>query len=102
MQQPQVRTPAGTFEGLWADDAQSIQVFKGIAYASPPVGPLRFKPPAPKPSLPGVTLAQTDPTPGWQAHSEDAFVWSRGVFPRSEDCLYLNVWAPKAVTGDRR
>ena len=33
MQQPQVRTPAGTFEGLWADDAQSIQVFKGIAYA---------------------------------------------------------------------
>jgi len=97
MQQPQVRTPAGTFEGLWADDAQSIQVFKGIAYASPPVGPLRFKPPAPKPSLPGVTLAQTDPTPGWQAHSEDAFVWSRGVFPRSEDCLYLNVWAPKAA-----
>ena len=50
MQQPQVRTPAGTFEGFWADDAQSIQVFKGIAYASPPVGPLRFKPPAPKPS----------------------------------------------------
>ena len=29
MQQPQVRTPAGTYEGLWADDAQSIQVFRG-------------------------------------------------------------------------
>ena len=101
MQQPQVRTPAGTFEGLWADDAQSIQVFKGIAYASPPVGPLRFKPPAPKPSLPGVTLAQTDPTPGWQAHSEDAFVWSRGVFPRSEDCLYLNKFVRSDVYHNR-
>ncbi len=98
MPQPQVRTTSGTYEGLWADDAHSVQVFKGIAYAAPPVGPLRFKPPVPKPSVAGVTLAQTDPTPAWQAHSEDAFVWSRGVFPRTEDCLYLNVWAPKGAT----
>ena len=94
MQQPQVKVGDGTYEGLWADDAKSIQVFKGIAYAAPPVGPLRFRPPAPGPKLTGIIPAQTDPTACWQAHSEEAFVWSLGVFPRSEDCLYLNVWTP--------
>ncbi len=95
MQHPQASTSVGTYEGLWADDAQSIQVFKGIAYAAPPVGPLRFRPPAPALCVGGIIPAQTDPTPCWQGHSEDAFVWSRGAFARSEDCLYLNVWAPK-------
>jgi len=96
MQQPQVETGEVTYEGLWADDAKSVQVFRGIAYAAPPVGALRFRPPVPSPTLKGLFRAQTDPTACWQAHSEDAFVWSLGVFPRSEDCLYLNVWTPAA------
>ena len=96
MQQPQVETGEGTYEGLWADDAKSVQVFRGIPYAAPPIGALRFRPPVPSPKLTGRFPAQTDATACWQAHSEDAFVWSLGVFPRSEDCLYLNVWTPAA------
>ena len=96
MHQPQIETGEVTYEGLWADDAKSVQVFRGIAYAAPPVGALRFQPPVPSPKLKGLFPAQTDPTACWQAHSEDAFVWSLGVFPRSEDCLYLNVWTPAA------
>jgi hypothetical protein len=38
MQQPQIETGEVTYEGLWADDAKSVQVFRGIAYAAPPVG----------------------------------------------------------------
>uniref|UniRef100_A0A182K2F0 Carboxylesterase type B domain-containing protein n=1 Tax=Anopheles christyi TaxID=43041 RepID=A0A182K2F0_9DIPT len=63
-------------------------VFKGIPYAQPPVGPLRFKPPVPLDTLP------TDPLEcfidGPSCYSEDV------RFQRmSEDCLYLNVYSPQ-------
>jgi len=40
----------------------------------------------------GVRSALDFGTACWQDFSGDAFVWSRGEFQRSEDCLYLNVW----------
>uniref|UniRef100_A0A3F2YWM8 Carboxylic ester hydrolase n=1 Tax=Anopheles epiroticus TaxID=199890 RepID=A0A3F2YWM8_9DIPT len=63
-------------------------VFKGIPYAQPPVGPLRFKPPVPLETLPTNPLECF--TDGPSSYSEDV------RFKRmSEDCLYLNVFSPQ-------
>ena len=89
---PMATTLFGQLQGDWADSKQGIGVFKGVPYARAPVGELRFKPPqAPKPWL-GVRNADTFSDACWQHYSRNAFVWSRGEFPRSEDCLYLNIW----------
>lgn len=70
----------------------SIRVYKGIPYAAPPVGALRWKPPAPvipwdgiRPAVEYGPAAMQNPSP-FGGVMED--VW------RSEDCLYLNIWTP--------
>ena len=88
------KTLFGDLQGVWANEQQQIRVFKGIPYARAPVGELRFKPPQAPQNWQGVRGADTFAAACWQQYSRDAFVWSRGEFPRSEDCLYLNIWAP--------
>ncbi len=85
----QVTTDSGTFIGATVD---SIASFKGIPFAAPPVGALRWSAPAPVlPSIPprAATTYGPDcmqnPLPGIK----------RGERPMSEDCLTLNVWTPK-------
>lgn len=90
----QVRTLFGELQGDWADTKQHIRVFKGVPYARPPVGELRFKPPQAPYNWQGMRDATRFSAACWQQYSRNAFVWSRGEFPRSEDCLYLNIWAP--------
>lgn len=69
-----------------------LTVFKGIPYAAPPVGPLRWK--APQPALPwtGVRDARSfgAACPQGPEHKEP---WAQ-VGAMSEDCLFLNVWRP--------
>ena len=67
------------------------RVFKGIPYAAPPVGPLRWRPPQPVPSWRGVRKAtfQSPACPQSGSYPPDAL-----QEPTSEDCLTLNVWAP--------
>ena len=89
-----VTTLFGQLEGGWADERQLVRVFKGVPFARPPVGELRFKPPQAPQNWDGVRAATTFSAACWQQYSRNAFVWSRGEFPRSEDCLYLNIWAP--------
>lgn len=84
-----VATPAGTLEGRAKD---GVEAFVGIPYAAPPVGPLRWRPPAPAPRWKGVRVAAEfgndcpqvrfagDATPSTQ--------------PMGEDCLTLNLWRP--------
>ena len=81
----------GIFVGRRKD---SLLVFRGIPFACPPVGELRWKKPQPAPDgddvreayYNGKTPIQTE----W--HSERA-----SYYPQGEDCLYLNVWtAPEA------
>jgi para-nitrobenzyl esterase len=88
-----IRTLNGSLAGDWASAEHDVQVFRGIPYAKPPVGPLRWRPPEAPANWTGVRDAKTFGLPCWQAHSQNAFVWTRGEFERSEDCLYLNVWA---------
>lgn len=92
MHAPIIETEQGRAEGYWAKSQQTIRAFKGLPFARPPVGHLRWRPPEPAQPWAGVRDATQPGAACWQAYSDDAFVWTRGEFPRSEDCLYLNVW----------
>ncbi|HEY4339845.1 MAG TPA: carboxylesterase family protein [Steroidobacteraceae bacterium] len=68
-----------------------VAVFKGIPFAAPPVGPLRWKAPAPVHAWSGVKKADAFADACMQPpHSQG------NTAPVSEDCLYLNVWTPAA------
>lgn len=95
--------------GLVADvaaDASAIRTFKGIPYAAPPVGNLRWRPPQPVVPWTGVrradsaskTCVQTGYQPGTFYQRE----FYREPAPTSEDCLYLNVWTPARHASERR
>jgi para-nitrobenzyl esterase len=88
---PIVTTPAGALEGRRAG---ALRIFKGIPYASPPVGEARWRPPSSMPRWSGLRQAVefgaacTQPTP------RDTSIYANDLRPTSEDCLTLNVWAP--------
>jgi len=94
-----VRTRFGQVRGLpLAGRYEGITVFRGIPYAAPPVGALRFRPPADPPAWSGVRDCDTDPpiamqdchlAPTYEPQCSD-FYW-RGMPMCSEDCLYLNI-----------
>ncbi|XP_038046536.1 cholinesterase 1-like [Patiria miniata] len=68
---------------------KTIDVFKGIPFAEPPVGPLRFRPPVEKKPWVGTYDATNFRDACMQ---NPAYV---GNPPVSEDCLHLNIYAPK-------
>lgn len=92
-----VDTAAGPVRGV-PRDASGVLAFKGIAYAAAPVGPLRWH--GPEPVQPWsetrdatafgkrcLSALPNDPEPGP---------------PRSEDCLYLNLWTAAQAPGEKR
>ena len=91
---PQVKLTQGTLEGVLQ---YSVESFKGIPFAAPPVGPLRWRAPQAAPSWQGVRIADHFAPDCLQesASFDDAPL---SVKP-SEDCLYLNVWRPANAKG---
>jgi carboxylesterase type B len=77
---------AQTTTGLVSGTGGDVRSFKGIPFAAPPVGALRWKPPQPAPHWSGVRDATA-------FGPECAQPAPPGV-PNSEDCLTLNVWTP--------
>ena len=71
-----------------------IMVYRGLPYASAPIGDLRWQPPQPATGWDGVRVADTFADSCFQLRHASNFVWRREGFPVSEDCLYLNVWVP--------
>ncbi len=88
-----VNTKSGKVEGI-SEGPQ--YVFKGIPYAAPPVGKLRWLPPQPVKPWNGVRsakefgpVAPQNPMPGSEMLENLAM-----NEPQSEDCLFLNIWTP--------
>ena len=107
-QQPANENPVLTIEGGQIQgvltDSTNVMVYKGIPYAAPPVGDLRWK--RPQAVIPwegvrqcdkwGYAPLQRDHVPG-EFYTEEFYFG--GNQERSEDCLYLNVWAPAQTLG---
>jgi para-nitrobenzyl esterase len=89
---PTVTTPKGTFPAQsYSGVAKSgITDFLGIRFAAPPVGKLRFAPPAPPPAVAGTISAAGFGSPCPQSASPF------GNESADEDCLFLNVYVPGA------
>ncbi|XOV88125.1 MAG: carboxylesterase/lipase family protein [Pseudomonadota bacterium] len=94
-----VEVDSGLLRGDVSPFDPRIRVWRGVPYAKPPVGELRWRPPAPMSPWSGVRDATQFGASCFQATNSSGFVWRRGDFPVSEDCLYLNVWAPEAAEG---
>jgi para-nitrobenzyl esterase len=84
-----VKVNGGLVQGI-VDNGLSI--FKGIPFAAPPTGELRWKAPQPPASWEGVkTTTQFAPAP---------FQGGNPPSGKSEDCLYLNIWSPAKTPQD--
>ncbi len=94
---PRVKTANGTVEGT--AEAGGLRSFKGIPFAQPPVGDLRWKEPQPVKNWTNVRSAtKFGPRAMQRAVFGDMNFRSDGM---SEDCLYLNVWTPAKSANER-
>lgn len=90
---------------------EPVEVFRGVPYAAPPVGPLRFRPPQQPLSWPGTRLADTfgaacpqkypdviNRTAALQFMPKGRYQFLKKLVPllinQSEDCLFLNIYVP--------
>ena len=100
---PVITVSGGKIQGI-ASENPEVTVFKGIPYAAPPVGDLRWQAPQPVKPWEGVRTCDTFGPIAWQPGNApgtfygDEFYWE-GTPEPSEDCLYLNVWAPTKTVG---
>ena len=93
---PVVKIANGTLEGI---NESGVRTFKGIPFAEPPVGELRWKEPQPVKNWQGVRKANKfGPRAMQRALFGDMNFRSEGM---SEDCLYLNVWTPARSANER-
>jgi len=91
-----VSTRDGRLEGFQVD---GLHAFLGIPFAAPPIGPMRWRAPAPPAPWTGVRQATAWGRQAWQFMMEGlgplSFAFNAsGAANRDEDCLYLNVWTP--------
>nr|WP_328802929.1 carboxylesterase/lipase family protein [Saccharibacillus alkalitolerans] len=85
-------TKQGEIRGAAANGAVS---WKGVPYARPPVGGLRFRAAQPPEAWTGIRDALTFGPVCPQPVPDEASTFGGGVPEMSEDCLFLNVWAPE-------
>ena len=103
-----VRTEQGLIQGTLAS-ASGITVFKGIPYAKPPVGELRWRAPESPAKCTGVRQANQFSAGCPQRRSGPFGPWSAEYISKagmeggsSEDCLYLNIWTGAKAAREKR
>ena len=103
---PVLTIEGGMIQGV-ATTTEGVTVYKGVPYAAPPVGNLRWREPQPVQPWEGVKIAdkfgfaavQNDQIPGSFYHKE---FFADGDPDRSEDCLFLNIWTPAAGNTNKK
>jgi para-nitrobenzyl esterase len=108
---PRLEANGEILEGTWEGDKGDIAAFKGVPFAAPPVGDLRWRAPQPATPRPGLQEA-VEFQPGcmqgpgitqWYADVAVEFGYGPENVGRpngvSEDCLYLNIWTPAPEAG---
>jgi para-nitrobenzyl esterase len=99
-----VSVDGGTVSGV-ASGTPGVLVFKGLPYAAPPIGNLRWRAPQPVVSWPGIRKADT-----FGANCPQIAMRKNSLFyagdqhsdKTSEDCLFLNVWTAALSPKERR
>jgi para-nitrobenzyl esterase len=93
-----VRISSGTLSGSREKD---VLVFRGVPYAAPPIGTLRWRAPQPVMDWPGVRAASAHEAPCVQPVDLNSTTANFGGVngAQSEDCLYLTIHAPQAAKG---
>ena len=84
----------GRLAGAPSPLGEEVMVYRGVPFAAPPVGGLRWRPPEPPAAWEGVRDA-TEAAPACMQNPLPAAVqtfYDAGVDRMDEDCLYLNVW----------
>lgn len=98
-----VRTENGLVSGL---QSGTIHIFKGIPFAAPPVGDLRWKAPQPAQNWSGVRKCEQFSASPIQPKPVPFYCWTEEFIappePLSEDCLYLNVWTGAKSAKEKR
>src|SRR3990172_5598260 len=94
-----VRIDAGYISGtILGEPDKQVHIYRGIPYAAPPVGNLRWKPPQPVASWSGIRECTAFSAVAPQAYTAGFPVPAN---PQSEDCLYLNVLSPAKKASDK-
>ncbi|MBK8567160.1 MAG: carboxylesterase family protein [Saprospiraceae bacterium] len=104
-QNPTVRTLNGLVSGTATADGK-VAIFKGVPFAMPPVGGLRWRAPLPPMSWEGTLECNKFAPSAVQQPPAPFFVWSEEFLipkePIGEDCLYLNVWSPSVAAASQK
>ena len=94
---PVLEIEGGKIQGV-ESSVKGVFIYKGIPFAAPPVGDLRWKEPQPVIPWEGVKMADTFGPASVQVNHDSSNPWTSEFYwedPEfSEDCLYLNVWTP--------
>ncbi|MDP4212105.1 MAG: carboxylesterase family protein [Bacteroidota bacterium] len=96
---------SGLISGIYHEQTQ-VTVYKGIPFAAPPVGPLRWRAPRPAAKWKGVRICDKfGPSPMQPKPISFLMIGPEYVVPQeplSEDCLYLNVWTAAKSSNEKR
>ena len=100
-----ISTKTGKISGAQSKDGKIVS-FKGIPFAAPPVGALRWKAPQPVEKWKGIKDCSKFSASPMQPKPVPFSMWSSEFLipeePISEDCLYLNVWTASKKAGNKK
>jgi para-nitrobenzyl esterase len=100
-----ITDPVKVEQGLLAGTSGSspdVRVYRGVPFAAPPVGDMRWKAPQPAVAWQGTRQAADFSNACWQTpYPAAAAIYQAKLPPLSEDCLYLNIWTPAKSAKDR-
>jgi para-nitrobenzyl esterase len=95
-----VKVEQGLLSGTTGNHA-NMRVFRGVPFAAPPVGELRWKAPQVPVPWKGTREAKEFSPVCWQSPYPDAARLYQSELPaRNEDCLYLNIWTPAKTAAE--